>query len=113
MSHPCPVDPPCGQCRFCVRYRDDPVFRERWDARERGEILPQVERPKAKGQEPCIHLGEPTGERQVCDTCSGKVEIKLMACDVYGKCTTYKKLDGVACCIGCPTYQAVTLYRAS
>ena len=55
---------------------------------------------------PCVHLGDPTGERVLCQTCRGHVEIKLMACAVFGVCTTHKPLPRIACCQGCPDYAA-------
>ncbi len=58
--------------------------------------------PKPHGV--CVHLGEATGERRECSGCFGRVEIKLMVCAVHTKCTTYKQLDGVACCRGCDDY---------
>lgn len=53
----------------------------------------------------CIHLGKETGERKLCPTCSGKVEVKLRSCEIYGKCTTHKKVDDIACCQGCSNYE--------
>lgn len=58
---------------------------------------------------PCVHLGEPTGEKVRCPTCNGNVQIKLMACSVFGQCSTAKKLEGIACCIGCDKYLASAL----
>jgi len=52
----------------------------------------------------CMHLGEPTGELKQCQTCSGTVKLKILKCSVHGECTIEKKLDGKACCNGCPDY---------
>ncbi len=50
----------------------------------------------------CPHLGTDTGRRVLCDSCRGKVELKVLACGVYGECTVGKRVDGVAgCCSGC------------
>lgn len=57
-----------------------------------------TQRPK------CVHLGDATGERRQCPTCTGKVEIKLLACAVHDRCTTHKAIDGVACCATCKDY---------
>jgi hypothetical protein len=57
---------------------------------------------------PCVHLGGDSGERRQCRTCSGHVEIKLRACAKYGACTPHGFLDDVACCQGCPDYDAGT-----
>ena len=50
---------------------------------------------------PCIHLLPETGERRLCGTCRGHVEIKLRGCAVHGSCSTHRKVDGVAFCVGC------------
>jgi hypothetical protein len=48
----------------------------------------------------CIHLGGQTGERVECKTCTGRVELKLFECEIYGKCTLEKSVDGIASCAG-------------
>ncbi len=53
---------------------------------------------------PCAHLGGETGEQVKCGPCGGNVRVKLRACTAHGKCSTHKKLDGVACCQGCGDY---------
>jgi len=60
---------------------------------------------------PCAHLGGETGERVGCPTCKGRVQIKLMACAVHGKCTVGKALPGVASC-RCPEFSQTRLARA-
>lgn len=62
--------------------------------------------PPPKKYSACINLGELTGERRQCPSCNGNVEVKLMTCSVYGSCTIGKKIDGIACCQGCPDYAA-------
>jgi hypothetical protein len=49
---------------------------------------------------PCIHLGEPTGDKRECVTCNGKVMIKLRKCAVHKVCTTHKPI-GWQCCASC------------
>lgn len=56
-----------------------------------------------KVKAPCAHLGSIVGEVR-CGPCGGKVMIKTMACKVFGQCTPVKKVTGVACCVGCPSY---------
>jgi hypothetical protein len=53
---------------------------------------------------PCRHRGAATGERVLCPTCQGKVELKLFACGLHGRCTTHKPAPGLACCGDCPDY---------
>lgn len=62
--------------------------------------------PKLQSRDRCQHLGGATGERRECPSCTGHVEIKLLACSLHGQCTPYKQLDGVAYCGNCPDYTA-------
>ncbi len=55
---------------------------------------------------PCVHLGPPTGEFRDCPTCSGNVRLKVMGCGVHTTTTVGRKVDGVACCVGCPDFKA-------
>lgn len=58
----------------------------------------------------CVHLGQPTGELEMCPTCrGGKVQLKVFACAVYATgCTIAKPVAGRACCAGCPSYSLRT-----
>lgn len=51
---------------------------------------------------PCVHLGKATGERRLCPSCRGHVEVKVMACALHGQCTTGKPIDGLQWCGTCP-----------
>ena len=53
---------------------------------------------------PCVHLGADTGERVTCQTCRGKVELKILLCAVHGRCTVGKAVPGTACCSTCPDF---------
>lgn len=57
---------------------------------------------------PCIHLGEETGEKVICPTCSpekeGKIKLKVFECNIYDSCTIGRKVPGIACCNGCKDY---------
>src|SRR5262249_18590206 len=77
------------------------------------EAAAEPSAPAPRG--PCVHLGEATGERVVCPSCAGRVEIKLFACRLHGACTMHKDLGapppvmpgvpapkGVPCCARCP-----------
>lgn len=60
--------------------------------------------PAPKPRAPCIHLGAEL-RREQCQTCAGNVQVKVMACEVFGECTAGKALPGVQCCGGpCPKY---------
>ncbi len=78
------------QCRSCWRLINEPKIVQ--------ALIP--------ANLPCIHRGEQLSERASCSSCRGKVELKLYECDVYGKCTLAKKLDGVGCCKDCPSFQS-------
>lgn len=70
-----------------------------------------LRRPDAKL--PCIHLGSLTGETRECESCKGRVRIKLRQCTVFGKCSPNKKLPGVACCVGCPSKEVAGVQDGS
>lgn len=81
-------------CDLCRRYHHDRRYREMADrgfANLAASSIPLVD---------CVHLGEPLPGQSNCNSCADK----LRACDPHGKCTTGKKLDGYACCAGCPDY---------
>ena len=54
--------------------------------------------------EPCSYIGNQM-RLQECDTCSGKVQIKLFGCAKYGECSIGKALSGIACCANCNEYE--------
>ena len=61
-----------------------------------------TEMRRSRASLPCTHLGEPTGQTVECQSCGGSVRLKVRACAVHGTCTEGKKVDGHACCQGCP-----------
>ena len=97
----------CEQPGFC------PVFERDMSPRQhqicRGEVLTPKQceayrahwRALARG--PCAHLGEEV-RREQCQSCCGKVLLKIYACAVHGECTPQMPLAGVACCGGCTDY---------
>jgi hypothetical protein len=54
----------------------------------------------------CSHLG-PEIRREECPTCSGKVQVKIFACSVFGETSLAKPLPGVQVCQGCPRYSSL------
>lgn len=61
-----------------------------------------VQPKRAKGL--CANLGDST-RRIECQTCNGRIELKVFACAVHGECTARKRVDGVqGCCTNCPDY---------
>jgi len=58
--------------------------------------------PVASSYPECVHLGGPTGELAICDSCTGRVQLKVMSCGVHGGCLPGpKRSPGVATCRGC------------
>jgi hypothetical protein len=83
------------QCRTC------------WNRINRGIVVGKAgTAPTVRKLPECRRLGNATGETVECLTCTGKVSLKLFACEAYGACTLSKKADGLACCDGgqCPSY---------
>jgi predicted GH43/DUF377 family glycosyl hydrolase len=55
--------------------------------------------PKAEA-EPCIHLGEPTGDLVPCKSCKG-TQLKVFECAIHGRCVQGDKQSELANCGGC------------
>lgn len=70
----------------------------------REEALARIESRRAT-RLTCAHLG-PELRRMECDSCSGRVELKVFACAVHGEATIAKKTEGIACCGTCKDYTA-------
>src|SRR4051794_4345291 len=65
---------------------------------------PAVEQPEPIP--PCMHRGAATGETRVCQSCAGRVEVKLFACALHGACSLIRAVDDAACCVRCPDRRA-------
>jgi len=52
----------------------------------------------------CIHRGELL-RLETCSECRGKIEIKVFECAKHGACAISKRINGVAMCDHCHTYQ--------
>lgn len=48
----------------------------------------------------CRHRGDEVRQEQ-CDTCAGRVMIKIFACELHQQCSLVKQLDGVVKCETC------------
>lgn len=53
---------------------------------------------------PCIHLGNER-RRVDCESCSGRVKVKVFACDIHGECVIKKHVNGLRSCRGCADYE--------
>jgi len=91
-----------GGCAVCHAWLHNPALKAHY------ERLPSQKSIAKTQRIACVHLGEATGEEVACSTCQGNVRIKTLACEIYGKCSPVKKLDGIACCVSCPDYIAPT-----
>lgn len=84
--------------------RDCP-FVDRIDAPRGRRGLATVPAPRAAPPRspagPCVHLGTFSGEKHLCETCKGHVEIKVRSCKLHGRCTPATALPGIACCSSC------------
>lgn len=65
---------------------------------------PERAATSSRSKLPCRHLGEATGEKVLCQTCTGRVQLTVLKCEVYGSCTVSKQAPGKACCATCPDY---------
>jgi len=54
---------------------------------------------------PCKHLGEATSERRECDSCTGKVKIKVFECEIFSRCTIFKDVGLPVCYNSCERYE--------
>jgi hypothetical protein len=73
------------ECPPCRLYRDDPRYRAVMDGRH-------PSRPP-RPPETCPHRGGPTGELVPCESCGGRVMLKVYACSAFGKCTVSECRD--------------------
>lgn len=104
MPRPCV----CGKCRLCELYETRADYRAHWDKvsgvttapkkRKASWVSAPIERVKRKT---CSHLGSDLGKLVECNTCKGKVQLKVFFCDVHGECTQGKKAQGLPCCENC------------
>jgi len=52
---------------------------------------------------PCPHQGADTGERVACEPCGGKTRLKVLACELHGRCTPSATAPpGLQSCASCP-----------
>jgi hypothetical protein len=94
--------PWCYECKRVGRVPADGPSYPPWVVVSEDIPVSAVSRPL------CRFLGDYTGEESECETCAGRVRIKLRTCAVYGSCTEAKPLPGTACCVGCVSYKAAT-----
>ena len=94
-SGKCPTERPCPHPDYIAMYK------EQWAREADPTAKPKPDPVKL----PCTHLGAPTGERRLCPSCNGHVEVKVLMCSVHGECTMARKAEGLVCCRVCGDYQ--------
>jgi hypothetical protein len=56
-------------------------------------------------ESPCIHRGESTRSVE-CNSCRGRVRVKVFACSVHGECTIKKRAGELKTCLGCVDHES-------
>jgi hypothetical protein len=107
----------CDKPGWCERHRclkPDILFRLcRTDERyfhlwEVGQGPGQQSRAVPVASRPCAHRGEVVREED-CDSCHGRVRLKVFECSMHGACSLARPIESVACCEGCPDYKPLPL----
>jgi hypothetical protein len=95
MSRPCTcerysrdpfADYTADQCRLCWLYHHAQEYHDLWSGRAH-----------------CRHFGEAV-DLVGCPSCWGRVQLKVFACAVHGRCTPSQPVAGLACCTGCENW---------
>lgn len=101
----------CPRCQLSMTVTVWPVncrcgcrYRRQDDSGSCNDLLPATHGSSAIGE--CIHRGD-TIRTELCPSCKGKVQVKIYQCSQLGECTLAKKVEGVACCRGCPLMATV------
>jgi len=74
----------------------------------RTKQLPIHHRCRGKGaarEAPCRFRAAVAQATVLCSSCRGKIKLKVFGCDLHGKCTVSRKVEGMACCGVCVDYQ--------
>lgn len=83
-------------------------FRVEWDAD--GQLVSEwieMRSPETRENTPCRHRGGSVGSVE-CESCSGKVSVKVFGCELHGRATIRQRIDGAACCQTCPDHTTPT-----
>lgn len=103
---------PCGRYRRGSAYSADQCLRC-WQAGPHDlpavtAVQHEADQPRRRVGLPCVHLGGETGEEILCPTCAGHVRVKTRRCSVHGSCVPARPVEGVPCCLTCPSYSPHT-----
>jgi hypothetical protein len=89
---------PCGHlkredgCLHCHNFATNKSFRM---------LFKQGDAEAAFRSKACVRLGEDTGKKTACKSCSGMTQLTIFKCEIHGECTVGRKVGGMACCAGC------------
>jgi hypothetical protein len=101
----------CSKCGLVVRVPEGTSHiwccGEKTECKDGIRILDNqlaVPSPVVRRTQPCRHLG---GEvtRRLCESCCGRVEIKIFGCNVHGNCTAKRVFGGIQDCTSCRDYE--------
>ncbi len=92
-------DPGITLSKLATTHPDTANIAARWILA--GRPKPGSTKPLHPPKDECAHRGQPTGDTIQCDTCNGKVMLKVLTCTVHGKCVQAKPQAGIAGCRGC------------
>lgn len=113
------TDCECEQAGWCQRHQceKDAYFFEMCrlskDVFDKGEAgnLPiqkrRTQKPRDVSQ-PCVHRGNELRTTE-CESCNGRVLLKVFACEVHGECTVQRRVGETAVCLNCHEYQPSTM----
>lgn len=91
---PCHPNESVEACGLCRLYATNEAYRRHVD----GLPLLPVNAPAPAFR----YRGDTTGEQVECEVCTGKVMLKVFACELRGRCLPAKELKGIQCCETCP-----------
>ena len=102
MSDPCLCKEPN---RFCRR-AGVPMVGRLWELCQTSEAYRNAWDGALPGNRPrCVHLGHVAGSVE-CDSCAGRVHLKVFRCALHGQCTIAREVPGFTSCLQCRDYQA-------
>lgn len=99
----------CPSPGYCPRYKKSQQERHWLICREEVLTKSQCEVYKSNWEKlaltACTYLGQEI--RTVpCTSCAGHIELKVFSCQLHKETTLRKKVDGIACCLGCKDFSS-------
>lgn len=110
-----PTDCECTGPGWCERHRCEKSRGQFERCRRSPEIFglyesgeyPQLKAQEVgrSGLEPCRHRGAQT-RRVECESCLGRVQIKVFGCTKHGECSLSQSITDIATCRTCADFEA-------